>query len=95
MRWKYWWKGRQREKGLWTSQGEKGVSPAKRRDGCRKQSDSPVGDWGGESRRRGQGSAQVDTGIGRCEDWIPRHANHSRGGSKEHNGRREMGWAVV
>lgn len=62
---------------------------------CRKQSDRPRGDGGGESRQKGPGSAQVDTGIGSCVDWIPRHANHSRGESKEREPRREMGRAVM
>lgn len=62
---------------------------------CRKQSDRPRGDGGGESRQKGPWSAQVDTGTGSCVDWIPRHANHSRGESKERDPTREMGWAVV
>lgn len=44
--------------------GKRAQDPAQLRAACRKQLAGPRGDGVSESRRRGQGSAQVDTGIG-------------------------------
>lgn len=61
----------------------------------RKQPDRPRGDGGGESRQKGPGSAQVDTGQVHVQTGFRDMLITTGEKSKERDPRREMGWAVV